>query len=171
MTLDIKQDANSLQAQLNQVQADVAVALNLEKHQISINKNSTDLQKLFKDLEIQIDIDTEESGENTALKNSLSFMKTRLKQEFENNTALITKINLLALEEKENIEKYALLFKKNNELKENNEALSKCAQEVDNLKRENKELLYRQSTLDNEIVKAEIQIELIKDVVLREKAF
>jgi FkbM family methyltransferase len=39
------------------------------------------------------------------------------------------------------------------------------------LEKENQELLYRQAMLDTEIVKAETQLEFIKDVILREKAF
>ena len=40
-----------------------------------------------------------------------------------------------------------------------------------NLESEKQELIYRQTKLDNEIVKVEAQLELVKDVVLREKAF
>lgn len=41
----------------------------------------------------------------------------------------------------------------------------------DELSAENSELSHRQTVLDREIEKAEIQLELIKSVVLREKAF
>ena len=37
--------------------------------------------------------------------------------------------------------------------------------------KEKEELIYRQTILDTEIVKVEAQLELVKDVVLREKAF
>ena len=39
------------------------------------------------------------------------------------------------------------------------------------IKSEKEELIYRQTILDTEIVKVEAQLELVKDVVLREKAF
>ncbi|MEP5568779.1 MAG: hypothetical protein ABJN62_13145 [Halioglobus sp.] len=43
--------------------------------------------------------------------------------------------------------------------------------EIKALEKVNQELQFRQSMLDGEIVKAEAQLELIKDVVLRDKAF
>ena len=44
-------------------------------------------------------------------------------------------------------------------------------QKVVSLEKQNQELRYRQSLLDEEILKAEAQLELVKDVVLRDKAF
>ena len=58
-----------------------------------------------------------------------------------------------------------------NKLKTAKESLSLSEQALEKLNKENQELDYRQSMLDQEIVRAESQLELIKDVVLREKAF
>ena len=44
-------------------------------------------------------------------------------------------------------------------------------QKVVSLEKQNQELRYCQSLLDEEILKAEAQLELVKDVVLRDKAF
>lgn len=58
-----------------------------------------------------------------------------------------------------------------NNLKTGKENLNLNQQAFEKLNNENRELDYRQSMLDQEIVRAEAQLELIKDVVLREKAF
>ena len=50
-------------------------------------------------------------------------------------------------------------------------AVSDKQSRIDSLERDQRELEYCQKTLDDEIVKAEAQLELIKDVVLRDKAF
>jgi len=49
--------------------------------------------------------------------------------------------------------------------------INELESEVSILKSDKQELIYRQIKLDKEIVKVEAQLELIKDVVLREKAF
>lgn len=58
--------------------------------------------------------------------------------------------------------------KNNKELRERLSAFEKNKSEIEI---ENQELNYRQTKLDCEIVKVEAQLELIKDVVLREKRF
>ena len=62
-----------------------------------------------------------------------------------------------------------------NELKEKVETISKVNQqlqeELDKVKNEKEEILYRQEKLDEEVTKAEAQLEMIKDVVIREKSF
>lgn len=103
-------------------------------------------------------------------------LKAKLKVEIEQKDLELGEAKHKFDSEKQKLESELLV--KENRLNEIEEQLKnkasenqKLMEELDKLRKENQELVYRQTALDEEVVKAEAQLELIKDVVIRDKAF
>ncbi|WP_346839845.1 hypothetical protein [Microbulbifer sp. SAOS-129_SWC] len=87
-------------------------------------------------------------------------------------TALREKhVELESLVENSTREFQASLQSKKDELDELSELKKHLEADCERLKKDNQELKYRRDLIDQEVFKVESQLELIKDIVLRDKAF
>ena len=99
-----------------------------------------------------------------------------IKVKLESNKSIVSKMKL---ELEINREQFQIDSSKNvaqidqlkDQVKVKSKKIQELQEELDKVKNEKQEILDRQEMLDEEVTKAEAQLELIKDVVIREKAF
>ena len=164
-----KQKADQLEIELNKVntayvgvkseletsQSDlVAVKLELEKSQMNCVATKSELEtSQSKLVSVKSELETGQSD--------LAAVKLELDKSQMNCAAVKSELEA----------SHSNLVSVKSELETSHSKFSSVNDELDVLKKDKQELIYRQTVLDTEIVKAETQLELIKDVILREKAF
>jgi len=125
------------------------------------------------------ELETQISEQNKNKNNRISELENQLKASNEAKAGELNKASEFETQiAEQNKNKNNRISELENQLKASNEAKSggvnklKALETINStLESEKQELIYRQTILDTEIVKVEAQLELIKDVVLREKAF
>lgn len=118
--------------------------------------------RLATERQAQLDQLTKEKAELTAARDALAKDKTALTQARDEQSQLAT-------ERKAQLDKITTERDQlQKSLNENKKALEGAKQQIQQLEEEASESLHRQQLLHEELIKAEAQIELIKDLLLRE---
>ncbi len=158
--------ATERQAQLDQLtkeKAELTAARDtLAKDKTALTQARDEQTKLATDRQAQLDQLSKEKAELTAARDALAKDKTALTQARDEQSQLATERK--AQLDKVTTERDQL----QKSLNENKKALEGAKQQIQQLEEEASESLHRQQLLHEELIKAEAQIELIKDLLLRE---
>jgi len=158
--------ATERQAQLDQLgkeKAELTAARDtLAKDKTALAQARDEQAKLATERQAQLDQLSQEKAELTAARDSLAKDKTALTQARDEQAKLVTERQTQLdkiTTERDQLQK---------SLNENKKALEGAKQQIQQLEEEASESLHRQQLLHEELIKAEAQIELIKDLLLRE---
>ncbi|MCQ4253823.1 hypothetical protein [Stutzerimonas stutzeri] len=134
----------------------------LAKDKTALTQARDEQAKLVTERQAQLDQLTQEKAELTAARDTLAKDKTALTQARDEQAKL-------AADRKTQLDKItAERDQLQKSLNENKKALEGAKQQIQQLEEEASESLHRQQLLHEELIKAEAQIELIKDLLLRE---
>ncbi|MFT2188893.1 hypothetical protein [Pseudomonas putida] len=158
--------ATERKAQLDQLtkeKAELTAARDtLAKDKTVLTQARDEQAKLATERQAQLDQLTKEKAELTAARDTLAKDKTALTQARDEQSQLAT-------ERKAQLDKITTERDQlQKSLNENKKALEGAKQQIQQLEEEASESLHRQQLLHEELIKAEAQIELIKDLLLRE---